>query len=628
MKLHWQSRGLQGYEPANHMTLERTLCEEKQVHDMRSRLVSEALDKSDAILKDKGETSFQKKFQAVATALEEVKARCERVQKTSRWARDTATGLMPRHECAVQQLPGDDAMDVVMKAIERALKRARSSSLRVVIIGLEKAGKSTFANTLIGKYIFPTQASRCTMVPCLLRSSTDGTTKAIVRFSDGRVDLEIEEADFERQLSRYICDPTQSVGVRVVDVHVPALQNAQGIPVEVFDVPGFDSPIEAHKAMTRDAIKDCDMLIFLHNCDKPSLTEPAVNLLRAAQDEMGSTEAFAQKSFGLVTYLERHKPINAMERHQECVRELERYGFDRKKIVAPSFFKTFMDSVATDSEQTRETRASLQYHDRIQCTLTHFMTAIFFPVAAEVPLQEVANARRINTTMSEQVAAFFAQGPKVPEDERAMELQCKARVEVQWQKLYRHMLDACLRDANTYVFDAFRKDKAFEATIVAAVQQFLRDARVLVTQMKSELPQQESFRGVVDGEMIERQQRRELFTRMLASCEGGLVDALTDCVTNPLSNLQSKLFTQLCPGEEVAFEPIVPQRLELRGMTEALALRELYPALLRHVRWPVLSEERALTEQQCVEDEVADAGSDSDDAELRDDAGNVELVDE
>lgn len=50
----------------------------------------------------------------------------------------------------------------VHSATTELLNRVKSNSFEIAIVGLEKAGKSTFANALIGLDILPTKEERCT----------------------------------------------------------------------------------------------------------------------------------------------------------------------------------------------------------------------------------------------------------------------------------------------------------------------------------------------------------------------------------------------------------------------------------------------------------------------------------
>ncbi|PHR55778.1 MAG: hypothetical protein COA47_13615 [Robiginitomaculum sp.] len=59
------------------------------------------------------------------------------------------------------------------------LKKLKSNEFEIAIVGLEKAGKSTFANALIDSSILPSAPERCTFTSTRLVSGTD---KAIVEF--------------------------------------------------------------------------------------------------------------------------------------------------------------------------------------------------------------------------------------------------------------------------------------------------------------------------------------------------------------------------------------------------------------------------------------------------------------
>jgi len=74
---------------------------------------------------------------------------------------------------------GNDIAEL-SKRVEQRLSRVRQNTCRVAVIGLEKAGKSTFINAWVGGQALPSHTSRCTWAACTIRNST--SFKANIQF--------------------------------------------------------------------------------------------------------------------------------------------------------------------------------------------------------------------------------------------------------------------------------------------------------------------------------------------------------------------------------------------------------------------------------------------------------------
>ena len=70
-------------------------------------------------------------------------------------------------------------IDDILDKNNKYLYKLKSNEFEIAIVGLEKAGKSTFANALIGNDVLPSAPERCTFTSTRL---TNGADKAIVEF--------------------------------------------------------------------------------------------------------------------------------------------------------------------------------------------------------------------------------------------------------------------------------------------------------------------------------------------------------------------------------------------------------------------------------------------------------------
>ncbi len=219
----------------------------------------------------------------------------------------------------------------------------------VAIIGLEKAGKSTFVNALIKNNLMPEGESRCTYTSTQLEYGDD---QAIIDFFTVEefnikfqsmlkdidfsnyeninfdvITLDIIEKFFEQQknkdikmeeelkeivkiknelkkyLSRsnmifrgeelfsnefksYITNPEKARAVKKIILKSSMLNNMQNIIV--YDVPGFDSPTLIHESQTMDKIKNCDAIVLVTDVSsKPNLNLHQLQVLLKESDNDG-----------------------------------------------------------------------------------------------------------------------------------------------------------------------------------------------------------------------------------------------------------------------------------------------------------------------------------------------------
>lgn len=62
-----------------------------------------------------------------------------------------------------------DELSMIRSKAERLKRKLETNEFEIAIVGLEKAGKSTFANALMGNDILPTKDERCTYTSTSIR---------------------------------------------------------------------------------------------------------------------------------------------------------------------------------------------------------------------------------------------------------------------------------------------------------------------------------------------------------------------------------------------------------------------------------------------------------------------------
>lgn len=232
----------------------------------------------------------------------------------------------------------DELMSIKSSA-ERLKHKIETNEFEIAIVGLEKAGKSTFANALMGNNILPTKDARCTYTSTNIRYgsydeavveffgndefnadfnsklsklginsdaefntwTTDKLRKELDKIGEvpsGLTNLQkdIEEIienkasianllgnakrtfgaeNFETDVKGYIEEPRKAIAVKEIVIRSSKLEKMKN--AVIYDVPGFDSPTQMHKDQTIAKMKQADAIILIAAADKPSFNDSLVN---------------------------------------------------------------------------------------------------------------------------------------------------------------------------------------------------------------------------------------------------------------------------------------------------------------------------------------------------------------
>ena len=220
----------------------------------------------------------------------------------------------------------------------------------IAIVGLEKAGKSTFANALIESDLLPTKQERCTYTSTCVTYGEQAQLE-ISFFSEGefnnsfRENLSmlcvenVEKYEYntlspemldtllgDRQLSmdqinvkKDLCNIwnhketirkllgsseksfSGSAVNEKLDKYIVDKENALAVKrvnirsdklaamknAVMYDVPGFDSPTKIHEEQTIKRMKSADAITLIANAEKPSLTGPQLKIFKEDADSDG-----------------------------------------------------------------------------------------------------------------------------------------------------------------------------------------------------------------------------------------------------------------------------------------------------------------------------------------------------
>ncbi|NEQ07009.1 MAG: Dynamin family protein [Moorea sp. SIO4E2] len=194
------------------------------------------------------------------------------------------------------------------KPARRQLERLKKREFRIAVVGLEKAGKSTFVNAWLDCDLLPAKAGRCTFTTTQIYSveqdsqqrlevepkteeqftsllhelesesnsnsrHRDGAKQDLdtirkyqdtlrqVR-SEGRKTLPFSRLeDINKDLNKYVADEQYAHAVLEARLYTNKLVQAEGIVF--YDVPGLDSGLAKHIEESREMLSDCDAVIVV-----------------------------------------------------------------------------------------------------------------------------------------------------------------------------------------------------------------------------------------------------------------------------------------------------------------------------------------------------------------------------
>jgi hypothetical protein len=255
--------------------------------------------------------------------------------------------------------------------LERQLHRLEEGEFRVAVVGLEKAGKSTFLNAWLGRDLLPNDSARCTFAPTKIVAVEDPAEQRLEidplspeEFRSRRADLEtaaaqgseeglraradLEAMDRHAESLRAVVERgPQSIPFRALDEIASPLRasaadarQAHAIKeVRLFtselgktgglafhDLPGLNSGLAKHVEESRGLLADCDAVILVQRSSTPSI-EASEQRLIAFMREGDRTVGLGSKLFvflgridqeGSERSLADNRAIAARDWHARC----------------------------------------------------------------------------------------------------------------------------------------------------------------------------------------------------------------------------------------------------------------------------------------------------------------------
>lgn len=261
--------------------------------------------------------------------------------------------------------------EILLQEVEptrRQLERLKKREFRIAVVGLEKAGKSTFINAWLECDLLPAKAARCTFTTTQLYSVINDTdqklevqTKTDEQFLNLIEDLKAIKAhedlntiqqnestlnqvrrdgnlifsftrleDIRDQLRKYVADEKYAHAVLEARLYTSKLAQAEGIVF--YDVPGLDSGLAKHVDEAQQMLSDCDAVILIQRFT--SLREKELEIIKFT--ELGDKNVtVADKLFVFLSRIDAQATPEALKQHIEEASQdwIKRANLPSKRIV-------------------------------------------------------------------------------------------------------------------------------------------------------------------------------------------------------------------------------------------------------------------------------------------------------
>ena len=265
-----------------------------------------------------------------------------------------------RHALNLANLPqtgiGEDEKNVLIDEgipAKKQLERLKKREFRIAVVGLEKAGKSTFVNAWLDCDLLPAKGGRCTFTTTQIFSVQSDSqqvlsvrTKSPAQFAqlqselklasqteeNAKKDLEtinryaatlqqvINEGnqeipfsrleDIKEPLKKYVADERFAHAVEEIWLYTNKLAQAEG--VVFYDVPGLDSGLAKHVEESKEMLADCDAVIVVQRF--ANLREAELRLIKFTEEGDRNIKV-ADKLFAFLSNIDLQGTADAISGH-------------------------------------------------------------------------------------------------------------------------------------------------------------------------------------------------------------------------------------------------------------------------------------------------------------------------
>lgn len=280
-----------------------------------------------------------------------------------------------RHAVNLAMLPQAEVpvrlKEVLLQEAEptrRQLERLRKREFRIAVVGLEKAGKSTFINAWLECDLLPAKGGRCTFTTTQIYSVENESEQRLevqARTEEEFANLlkELEKVgakedlntiraneitlqqvrregnltfpftrleDIREPLKKYVADEKYAHAVLEARLYTNKLAQAEGIVF--YDVPGLDSGLAKHVDEAQAMLSDCDAVILVQRFT--SLREKELEIIKFT--ELGDKNVtVADKLFVFLSRIDSLGSAEALKTHIEEASQdwLKRANLPSERIV-------------------------------------------------------------------------------------------------------------------------------------------------------------------------------------------------------------------------------------------------------------------------------------------------------
>ena len=160
------------------------------------------------------------------------------------------------------------------RRLEETRRSLDDGTIRVMVVGEFKQGKSSLVNALLNAPVCPVDDDVATSVPTVIRHA-DQPTANLIRGDDEREPIEVDALPV---YASELGNPGNELGLLAVEVGLPRSLLAGGITF--VDTPGVGGLGSAHTAATVAALPTADVVLFVSDTSQ-ELTRPEFEFLQA-----------------------------------------------------------------------------------------------------------------------------------------------------------------------------------------------------------------------------------------------------------------------------------------------------------------------------------------------------------
>jgi hypothetical protein len=261
-----------------------------------------------------------------------------------------------------------DALLQEYEPTRRQLARLEKREFRIAVVGLEKAGKSTFINAWLECDLLPAKGGRCTFTTTQIYSVENESeqrlevqVKTEEQFVNLMSELETVRAvedlktiranettlrqvrsegnlvfsftrleDIREPLKKYVADEKYAHSVLEARLYTNKLAQAEGIVF--YDVPGLDSGLAKHVDEAQEMLSDCDAVILVQRFT--SLREKELEIIKFTETGDKNVNV-ADKLFVFLSRIDSLGSAEALQTHIEeaCLDWSKRANLPKQRIL-------------------------------------------------------------------------------------------------------------------------------------------------------------------------------------------------------------------------------------------------------------------------------------------------------